>query len=117
MELKTYMMSYEIIVYKYGSGIYNNNDDMSTKRYRQNVEEKLRINVDKIKIYEEKLPKRQIIYIYENRVTYEPVIDLFFVSDASLNRFLTQNPLIKKRVGKDYFLNSVIHSHEDCRAV
>lgn len=107
-------MQYEIIAYKYGSGIYNQTG--SESRFRHGIDEKAKFTINTEQIFEDKLPTGKITYIYQNGVTEEPVINAFFVSDASLKRFLQQNPLIKKRIGKDYFLNIVVHSHRDCRA-
>ena len=63
------------------------------------------------------MPKDRIMYIYENRVTEEPIINTFFVSGASYKRFLQANPLIKKKIGKEYFVTSFMYSHLDCRAI
>ena len=110
-------MQYEIISYEYGSGIYNIiGDSVYESRFRHGINEKTKFTITADQIFEDTPPKGKLIYIYQNRVTEQPVIDMFFVSDASLKRFLYDNPLIKKRIGKDYFLNSVLHSHNDIRA-
>lgn len=107
-------MQYEIIAYKYGSGIYNQTGVES--RYRHGIDETSKFTIGVDQIFEDKLPKGKITYIYQSGGGDEPVVNAFFVSDASLKRFLQQNPLIKKRIGKDYFLNTVLHSHKDVRA-
>jgi hypothetical protein len=66
--------------------------------------------------YMKTVPKDRIMYIHENRVTEEPIIDIFFVSWASYKRFLQANPLIKKKIGKEYFVTGLLYSHMDCRA-
>jgi hypothetical protein len=60
-------MQYEIIVYKYGSGIYNQTGDES--RFRHGIDEKIRFTIEKNQIFEDKPPKGKIIYIYQNVVT------------------------------------------------
>ena len=107
-------MQYEIISYKFGSGIYN--EIGQECRFRHGIEERTKITVNENQFFENKLPKGRIIYIYQNKITKQPVINMFFVSEASLKRFLYDNPLIKKRIGDDYFLNIVIDSHQDARA-
>lgn len=109
-------MQYEIISYKYGSGIFNKIGNDDENRYRHTTDEKNRIVIDQNQIFEEKMPKNKLLYIYQNRLTEEPVINVFFVSDASLKRYLHNNSLIKKRIGKDYFINCVLYSHLDSRA-
>lgn len=107
-------MQYEVISYQYGSGIFNIVGKVG--RFRHGIGEKTKFIVNQDKIYENKLPKNKLIYIYQNVVTEEPVIDIYFVSYESLKRFLKDNPLIKKRVGNDYFLNNAIYSYNDIRA-
>lgn len=110
-------MQYEIISYEYGSGIYNIiGNPLCESRFRHDTNERTKFTINADQIFEDKPPKGKITYIYENRFTKQPVIDMFFVSDVSLTRFLRDNPLIKKRIGDDYFLNTVLYSHNDVRA-
>lgn len=83
--------------------------------FRHGIEEIARFTITEDQIFENRLPDNHITYICY-RCTGKPVINTFFVSGDSIDRFLQQNPLIKERIGKDYIVKILSHSHNDQRA-
>lgn len=108
----------ECVIYENGSMIYNT-DTMQSK-YRTGVQEIARVYFNQDEIYENKKPNKVIWYLCVNN-TMLPMIQLCFVSEASLNRYIKLNKkyLIENfgEYGKDYFREGFTNSHMDVQTV
>ena len=84
------MTHIECIIYESGSSIFNY-ADKPNKKYRVDVNIISQININQQDIYENKKVDRRIKYLYTKNNRTQPMINIFFASDASLNRFIKLN--------------------------
>lgn len=107
---------YEITTYEFGSGIYN--DNVNAKKYRLKTQTKNKFYVKQNQIYENVSPRGQLCYLYK-KDTNAPIINMFFISHASLKRYTKLNKLNllaeHGKLGEDYFIEDVLFSHKDVR--
>src|SRR5579872_3835228 len=110
-------MAFECINYLYGSSIFN--FDNKEKRYRHGIAIKCKFTVRQDQIYENKKVTKNIIYFYK-KLENKPMINVFFASGASLNRYLkiNKNTIAQEfgKLGKDFYINTYNFSHYDRRA-
>jgi hypothetical protein len=115
--IKRNQIMFECIVYEYGGGIFNRDDQ--PKMYRTDVNIKYKFTCTMDDIFERKNPKEKIIYFYK-KGKRKPMINTYFVSQASMNRFMKENKemLLEKfgRLGYDYFVEGCLLSELDSRA-
>ena len=110
--------SIEVNIYQYGNGTFN--IPGKEKRYRTGVKEVKRFYVDPKDVYKNSEITDKLFYFY-TKYTSIPMINLFFNSIASYNRYIKENKKFIEdnygQLGTDFYVVCLIFSHSDARSV